>query len=376
MLVANAARALRLSPTGVFIVHELLSGRTPETVERETARRFAGASDLSGDVKRVAEAVAELASPGGGAPLRDLDDPDMSVLRRSLSAPLRAELSLTGGQQGERLLRRLWEVGIPQVVVAVPPNPAEVDLVRMVELAEDLGLIAGLRMRASDAARDGRLTALVGAGLDHLNVFWLGTDPAAHDEVYGAGDNRAVESALQTAKQLALHVVATIPLVDQTLESLDEILSALPHRGIRSAELFGLVSAGIEGALNGPELAQAAVMAEEAADTGDVTTVWAQPVELPEGVSLIEGMRAGPRCSGEASIRLRADGGVVPPTGPNELVGNLLDDDWERIWGHSAFERFRESVEHPVACDVCPGTSICDGGCPKDPSTWARGGAA
>lgn len=375
LLVANATQALRLSPTGVFIAQALFAKRSVDAIVHQLTLRFGKGHDIAGDVKRVMQAVADLGAARGGVPLRDLDDPGMDVLRRTLSAPFRAELTLPEIDQGEQILRRLWQIGIPHVVLVTPPHSRDNDMLRLIELAEDLGLIAGLRACASTLTNDDLLAELINVGLDHLNLYWLGADAAMHDAVYGAGDHEAFANAVQIATQHKLHVVAMVPVVDDTLERLDELLGELPSQGIHHAELFCLVAPKIDGALDGPELTQTVVIADEVADTAQLAVSFAQPVALAERTTLAEAMRAGPRSSGSASIRIDAQGNVIPPTGPNKAVGNLLTDDWAQIWGHAAFTPFREAVTHQLPCIDCPGHST-HGVCVKDPNNWAHGGAA
>jgi radical SAM protein with 4Fe4S-binding SPASM domain len=48
-----------------------------------------------------------------------------------------------------------------------------------------------------------------------------------------------------------------------------------------------------------------------------------------------------------------------------------LDDPWDTIWQNAVFAHWRESVDDPPRCGICPGLALCAGGCPKDRATWA-----
>jgi radical SAM protein with 4Fe4S-binding SPASM domain len=66
------------------------------------------------------------------------------------------------------------------------------------------------------------------------------------------------------------------------------------------------------------------------------------------------------------------DGTVIPPRGPALSAGNLLNDAWDDIWNHEVFHIYREQVEAPTRCDICPGLTICAAACPREPEGWAR----
>jgi radical SAM protein with 4Fe4S-binding SPASM domain len=82
-------------------------------------------------------------------------------------------------------------------------------------------------------------------------------------------------------------------------------------------------------------------------------------------------IRLGPRCVGDVAIRVEPDGSVIPPRGRYRTAGNILQDDWSAIWHHEAFRAYRERVEAPSRCDICPDLLICVAGCPSDPRSWA-----
>jgi len=51
----------------------------------------------------------------------------------------------------------------------------------------------------------------------------------------------------------------------------------------------------------------------------------------------------------------------------------VLKDEWQTIWQHEAFKRYRERVVAPTRCLDCPGLVICEADCPREQSGWAQG---
>jgi radical SAM protein with 4Fe4S-binding SPASM domain len=95
-------------------------------------------------------------------------------------------------------------------------------------------------------------------------------------------------------------------------------------------------------------------------------------VEVNPALPLTQQVIAGPRCSGDVAVRVEPNGDVFPPRGPYVSAGNVLHEDWNSIWNNEVFRRYRERVEAPTRCDVCPELAICAADCPRDVRGWAR----
>jgi radical SAM protein with 4Fe4S-binding SPASM domain len=377
LLIANAAAACRLSPSGVVIAEGLLEQQDEKAIARRLGQAFAGtdAETVKADVKRVRETLDDMAYPGGRYPLFNLDDPEATAHGRALSAPLSAEMGIDGTGDPKARIDKLWEVAVPQVVlVHLPGAPADV-LVEAVERAEDHGLIAGVRAPGSALLEGDLLGRLVEAGLDHVDVYWAGDDAAFHDGLFGEGDHAAAKTVFARCKELELCPIAVVPLVAGSLERIEAGLSALPGMDVGAATLFALAQAeGAEatGGLLAGALRQASATAEALGDRLQINLVFAPPVERNPGEPLAEQVRRGPRAAGEAAVRITPDGSVIPPHGPRKPVGNLLTQPFAEIWSHAAFRHLREAVAAPERCDACPGLNACMAGCPVDLAVWAR----
>lgn len=379
LLLCNASAAVRLSPSGVMMAQRLLAGGAGDLgIAREVAECFDGASParVEADVAALRRTLDELADPRGRYPIVDLDDPGATLHRRALSAPLCADLELGDDEDIERALRRLWDATVPQVVLLNDADVEAESLVRAVELAEDLGLVCGVRTRGSDLD-PATLAALAAAGLDHVDVLYASADGDAHDALLGEGDHRAAEALLEAASEHEVCAVGCVPLVADTVDAMEETAAALRGHGVRVLSVFAVATDDAtedDGGLFG--LRQAALMAEEIADRRDMTLVWAPPVTRDVGDRIAEQVEAGPRSGGEGTLRVEADGSVLPPSGPPRSAGNLLEEEWRAIWAHEIFHHFRHAVDDPARCDVCPGLSACSAGCVQDDATWATGSSA
>lgn len=379
MLIANAAAAARLSPTGVLITKGLLDGKDKEIVLRDLVTNFRGASEdvMRADIAKVEGLIDQIITPGDTYPIFNLDDAALSPHGAELIAPLQASLPLAAPEKLLPILDKLWDAGIPHVTLLVPRNPNVTHLVRAVERAEDLGMIAGVRGRAGDLWDTDLLMGLIQAGVDHLTFIYASDDPAVHDALCGEGDHAAAVALLAWLEANQLSAVAELPLVQKTLYSLHATVHTLRTQGADNLVFVAYATtdaalAERDGIFAADAMPQVATMVEEAAYEMPGLFIWDPPVQRAPAQSLAAQVQAGPRCSGDVAVRVEPDGSVIPPRGPHKSAGNLLDMAWNDIWNHAVFRRYRERVEAPTHCDVCPGLAICAADCPREPAGWAQ----
>ncbi|MFZ0543876.1 MAG: SPASM domain-containing protein [Candidatus Promineifilaceae bacterium] len=380
LLLANASASAHLSQTGVLIAKELLEGVDQGQVLRDLAAGYRGASreTMLKDVERIDRLIRRLGNPEDNYPITNLEDAAVSPYEAQLIAPLEANIPLASPDKLLPIIDRLWEVAIPHVTLLVPENPNGEYLVRAVERAEDLGLIAGVRGRATDLSQDNLLKELAVAGVDHVTVVYASADSAVHDVLLGEGDHALVAQVVRAIHDNEVASVIEIPLIQQTVDRLEETLASLQILDVHNYSFFAISTA--EGNIDpssksGPLLAaalpQTAAHVEELAGQMDVRFIWQPPVERDPTLSMAEQVQQGPRCSGDVSVRIEPDGEVIPPRGPYQSAGNIINHEWIRIWNNHAFRNYRERVQSPTRCDECPGLAICAADCPRKPEGWA-----
>lgn len=379
MLIANAMAAAQLTPTGVVIAKGLLEGEPADKILGELKQYFGGAREevMRADIARVNQLIEQIKAPGDTYPVFNLEDAATSPYSAALIAPLQASVPLADPEQIASILDRLWKVGIPHVVVLAGPGFERAHLIRAIERAEDIGMIAGVRSRATDLDDEGFLADLRQAGIDHVTFLYAAQDPAIHDALCGAGDHAAAERLLAWLETYQISAVAEIPLVQPTLDALEETVETLLVKGADNLSFVAYPTtdaelANEEGIFTADGMAQVATTVEETANLAQARFMWNPPVQRDPTQTLAAQVVAGPRCSGDVAVRVEPTGEVIPPRGGYRSAGNLLRASWESIWDDPVFQSYRERVEAPTRCEVCPGLTICAADCPRDPQGWAR----
>ncbi|MBN2003113.1 MAG: radical SAM protein [Anaerolineae bacterium] len=384
MLIANARAAAQLTPSGVVIAKGLLDGKGEEDILKSLNAAFRGTDDaiIRNDIAKVHALITEIVTPGDTYPVYNLEDASISPYSTALIAPLQASLTLAAPEILVPVIDKLWAVGIPHITLLAPLNPNPAHLIRAVERAEDLGMIAGVRGRASDLHSGALLEDLRVAGVDHVTFPFASMDAAVHDALCGDGDHAAANEMLAWLEAQQICAVAEIPLVQTTLTAMDETVAALIPMGADNFSFVAYVTldaalAGQEGIFTADAMPQVATLVEEATEAANARFIWNPPVQRNPALTLPAQVQAGPRCSGDMAVRIEAHDqteavDIIPARGPYQSAGDLLHDPWKLIWNHPVFREYRERVEKSTRCDVCPGLAICAADCPREPAGWAQ----
>lgn len=347
LLIANASEACRLSPSGVRIARGLLEKVSVEHLAKELLQTFRGLTreTANADIARVRAVMDEMVRPGSRFPLYSLDDAS-HVHHRMLSAPLVADVELPELERGKQLLAKLWDAAVPQAVLLVPEGGSRATALALVERAEDLGMIIGVRGRATDIGGEDALQALAMAGLDRADVFYAHTDAAVHDALFGEGDHARAHAAFATLRVLGVCPVAVVPLVASTWNAFGDTAGALRDSGVTTVIAYAVVG---DGALPRAAVPQTTAFAEETAERLGVAILSTFPVSIEDGdgAGVVAATRRGPRAAGDAAVHVAPDGAVLPADGPAKSAGDLLRDPWSQIWSSPVFARAREGERGP-----------------------------
>lgn len=379
MLWANASEAAVLSPVGVLMAHGVLSGLEDEAIVAQVRALFRDAEpgQIGADLAQMRTLLTDLITPDTAFPVTAFGAGAEGAGRR-LAAPHRAHLTQTDRETTKALLQALWRAGVPHATFHADPRRPPEELPHLVEAAEDLGMLAGLRILGGQLP-DGILQDAARAGLDYLMLPVASSDAAEHNALLGEGDHSAALRSFARCLELELCPVAQLPLVDSTAPHLDALVQCVVDAGVSNVSVFALAcldgeeQADAAGALPARALPQVAAFATECADRCNVRLTWEPPVRFDLRRSVGDQVREGPRASGDASVRVEPDGSVFAARGPRSCGGNLLQQPWEEIWQAECFRRYREGAQ-VQRCSACPGLELCAVGCVKDPDLWSNDG--
>lgn len=379
LLIAGASEAVRLSRDGTAVIKRLLDGEDPQALVDELSSP--AAERLVADVQKILE---ELGSPSARFPIFNLSDPANDPRDADLIAPFQADVDVDDLTLLRSILQKLWAAGIPHVRFLPGAQLSDDDLVQAVEWAEDVGMIAGVRSTGSWLMESSRVDRLAEVGVDYVLSPWA-VDADMHARWFGDQDLDCLGELVKRAQELEVTPVVEIPLVAGSIEALDEQWSRFVAWQVVHAEVYALARLNAteiadpgdaddkaDAPLAASQLRQLACWVEEVADENAFQVTWLPPVGVTWGEKAADQVRRGPRAGGDVTIRVLANGDVLPPRGALQSAGNLLAIGWDEIWGSPVFRRFRQRVEANTRCQQCPGLAICAADCPADPGGWSH----
>ncbi len=409
LLLVAAAEAVRLTRSGAIAAFGVLEGKSDEEISRDLANSQYAASIIA-DVRKM---IAELGTPNKRYPVFNLTDPLDDTNPSGLIAPFQADIVLGNWETTKPCLDALWQAGIPHVrFIGADPreldpnvfNHSELDhrqfnasridaLCKAVQYAEDIGMIAGLRMRASSllhVAPDSEQSVLdrvAELGLDYIAVPW-GVEAALHDRLFGEGDYDHLWKGIRRADHWELTSVLEVGLFRENVQMFDDQLDKAVEQGVQNVEVFALATTDTsqgDKAVDADKavwctpfepqnMRQLASWVEDLADDRQVRVIWLPPLTSRRPMTcevLSQLVKSGPRTSGDVSIRVRHDGQVIASHGPVQPVGRVQLNAWPQLWNHPNFYEFREVIDRNPGCSECSRMAICAVRCPADPAGWA-----
>jgi len=355
LLVVNAATVLHLNQTAAEYARLLIQGVGAEEAARAVARRYrVGRAQARDDYTRLREHILTLATTPDLCPVTYLDLERVEPFSAETSAPYRVDLALTyradetgaldpearrrvdrelDAEEWRRVLRSLWEVGVPHVCFTGGEPTLREDLVDLVRYAEELGQVTGLLTDGRRLRERGYLDELLLAGLDHLQITLASHRAELHDEIVGrAGAWQEADGGLRNAPDGDIYVVVHIVVTPVNGDSVAETVAYLADLGVPAVALSSPLQAAADETRQ--RLESALEAAQETAHQRGLTLVW----DLAAPYSHVNPVEVEAELAPEQVVRqhlyVEPDGDVLPAQGYNVVLGNLLRDSWETIWEH------------------------------------------
>jgi MoaA/NifB/PqqE/SkfB family radical SAM enzyme len=212
-------------------------------------------------------------------------------------------------EEWQTVLLKAWNAGIPHAVFTGGEATLRADLPTLTTYAEKLGMVTGLLSDGSRLCDTAYFHELLQAGLDHLFVT---LDPA---EESGWS---CIRDALPEDIFLAVHIT----LNHNNAPGLDAALERLVKMGVKTVSL----SAGE------PGMDETLAAGRKKAAELQMTLVWdvAVPYSSQNPLTL-EIPENTPEGAGQAWLYVEPDGDILPSQGSHTVLGNFLEEPWEKI---------------------------------------------
>ncbi len=333
ILIINARTILHLNTTAVEYAYHLVN-RTPyPQAVRNIMRRYkVSRVEAEHDFDDIQQKIHNIIHAPDVAPEIYLASNRVELYSKHSSAPYRLDCALTyktpdatskkisptdrvkrelTTEEWKSILKKAWDAGIPHVVFTGGEPTLRPDLPDLISFAEQLGQVSGLLTCGSRLSDTKYLHQLLQAGLDHVMLL-----------AFDCEENSL--EALKDALNEDIFITVHLTITKKNRSEIPSQLQKLKKIGV------GSVSLSAEGPGFDAELTRYKQLIAEMG----ITLVWDLPVPYsrfhPIAVELQEGEKPS-EGAGNAWLYVEPDGDVLPEQGDNHVMGNFLNDPWEKI---------------------------------------------
>jgi MoaA/NifB/PqqE/SkfB family radical SAM enzyme len=353
LLVVNAATVLHLNQTATEYARLLIQGIDDEEVAKTIAKRYrVGKAQAHEDYEQLREHIITLATTVDLDPVTYLGLERTEPFSAETSAPYQADLALTyqldasgtldpgarkrvdrelSTKEWQKILDKLWEVGVPHVCFTGGEPTLRDDLVELIKYAEKLGQVTGLLTNGCRLQDQAYLDELLLAGLDHLQITLASHQAEVHDRIVGMkGAWAQADKGLRNAIAGDIYVVAQIPITPDNAGTIVETIAYLAEAGVPAIALSSPLRGVAEE--RAQQLKDAMEEAQSAAYAHGMTLIW----DLAAPYSHVNPIETETEISSDQVVSqhlyIEPDGDALPAQGHNVVLGNILRDPWETIW--------------------------------------------
>ncbi len=395
VLIINASRILFLNRVATEYIESFMKGESEDETVRKMVKRYkVDAETVRRDYQNVLFVINTFVNTPDVCPVSYLGVEKMEPFQKELSAPYRMDLAITyrcnnkclhcyaGGpretmelttQEWFRVMDKIFELGIPHVVFTGGEPTLRDDLPELIAYAERVGLICGLVTNGRRLKDEAYFKSLVDAGLDHVQITLESHDPKIHDMITGiTGSWDETVQGLKNAIESPIYTLTNTTLTKHNANDMLKTIDFIHDLGLKQFACNSLIYSGkaaetevikkiaIEENMLEPILSK---IKEHAQDLG-MEFIWYTPTEycILNPLKLELGIKTCSAC--RISMCVEPDGTVIPCQSYFTPLGNILKDDWVKIWRHPLCLEIRSRKYVPEKCYECPDLNICGGGCP------------
>ena len=332
ILIVNAATVLHLNQTAAEYAYYLVQNLDHETVADKMAQRYKiDRQTAEIDYQNFAERIQSLINTPDLDPVTFPDFERQAPFSGQISAPYRLDCAITyrvsqadnpeaapqervkhelSSAEWVKIIDKAWQTGIPHLIFTGGEPTLRDDLPEILQAAEANGQVTGLLSDGIKLSDKSYLEKLLQTGLDHLMII---LDPQ-NDQVW-----QALENALEADLFVAVHLT----LNENNLEENLALLGRLAEIGVKEISVSAVSK----------ELAPQLEQLRQKIAQLQMDLIWNLPVPYSamHPVAMETGLIDLPQGSGSAFLYLEPDGDVLPAQGVNKVLGNFLNDSWEKI---------------------------------------------
>ncbi len=390
ILVINASKILHLNQTATEIVKYMLEGKDETETAKIMKSRYRGVSKkrIVEDYLSIKDKIFTLAETDEICPITYLGFERIEPFSTPVTAPYRMDLALTyrcnvncthcyvirdknypelSTEEWKKIIKRLYEIGIPHVVFTGGEPTLRDDLVELVEYAEETGLVTGLLTNGVMLCDKKFVKKLESAGLDHVQITIESHIPEVHNKMVRAESFEKTLQGIKNALKTTIYTITNTTLTKLNAPYIEDTIEFLHTLGVRVFACNGLIYTAPKRQRFGFKETELKPILEKIRNKAaelNMRFIWYTPTQYCN-LNPVE-LELGPKTCTAAKYNMciEPNGDVIPCQGYYETMGNILKDPWENIWNSKVAVSLRNREWIEEKCRECTLLPLCGGGCP------------
>ncbi len=389
ILMIDAHRVVHLNASAAAMVKYFLDDFPQQQSVRQLAAAFhISRSRAEHDYLETLEKIDLLVNHGDFCPVSYFGIDKIEAFQMPVSAPYRMDLALTyrcnincshcynqrrestelNTDEWKKIIKTLWDNGIPHIDFTGGEPTLRDDLPELITYAEDLGLITGLLtngVRLADAAFVDRLKE---AGLDYVQVTVESPLAEVHNRMVESDSFARTVQGIKNASARSIHVITNSTITAANRASMDGLVPFLKNLGVRSFAVNSIIKAGKsrhqDNGLSEKELQPILQDLLRQAEREEMKFIWYTPTQYCR-LNPVESDLGVKQCTaGKYNLAVEPDGTVIPCQSFFRPLGNILHDDFNKIYNHDFLVSLRRRDWAMEKCRACEWLATCGCGCP------------
>ena len=395
VMVINANTVLHLNETASAYAYFFMQGM-PQSHFLKKIRRIYRVSTAKAkeDYEKLVYTVSTMAQTEKVCPVSFLEVEKEEPFTYQYSAPLRMDLALTfkcqnncvhcyaGGphetaelntSQWREVIDRLSQIGVFILTFTGGEPTLREDLPELLLYAQNRGMVTGLITNGRKLKDEAYVRILEEAGLDFVQVTLESHVPKIHDLMTAAkGSWKETVAGIKNAAQSQIYVTTNTTLSRYNASEFLKTIDYIKELNVAAFGCNSLIYSGKantvsqEFALPIEALNELLPRIRDKAHQLGLKFLWYTPTQYCRFDPVQLGLGVKSCTAAMINMCVGPNGDVYPCQSYFERLGNILADEWGKIWNHPLSVKIRNRAYVEPKCKDCPQLQICGGGCPLE----------
>jgi radical SAM protein with 4Fe4S-binding SPASM domain len=395
LLVINANTVLYLNETAAAHAFFFMRGMTTAEAVKKIRRMYrVNKKTARDDYERLIYTVSTLAQTEEVCPISFLDVKSEEPFTHELSAPLRVDLALTfrcqnncvhcyaGGphetseltsEQWKEVIDRLHQIGVFILTFTGGEPTLREDLPELLLYAQNKGIVTGLVTNGRKLKDKTYVKILEKSGLDFIQVTLESHKPKIHDLMTATnGSWKETVAGIKNVIPTQIYATTNTTLSKYNASDFLKTIDFLKKLGVAAFGCNSLIYSGRANAISEKFVLPLETLTEllpkvhTKANQLGLKFLWYTPTQYCHFDPVKLGLGIKSCTAAKINMCVGPIGDVYPCQSYFESLGNILKDNWQKIWNHPIAMRIRKREYVEQKCKDCPQLQICGGGCPLE----------